>query len=66
MLRWIQSKNIYSTFKIHYQSRHQVAQNWLSLISWQYRLWSFQGRGTKLERFLAKNQLQSNEIIEFL
>ena len=29
---------------------------------WQYRLWSFQGRNTKLERFLAKNQLQSNEI----
>ena len=24
---------------------------------WQYRLWSFQGRDTKLERFLAKNQL---------
>jgi hypothetical protein len=24
---------------------------------WQYRLWSFQGSDTKLERFLAKNQL---------
>ena len=24
---------------------------------WQYRLWSFQGRDTKLERFLAINQL---------
>ena len=24
---------------------------------WQYRLWIFQGRDTKLERFLAKNQL---------
>ena len=24
---------------------------------WHYRLWSFQGRDTKLERFLAKNQL---------
>ena len=22
---------------------------------WQYRLWSFQTRGTKLERFLPKN-----------
>ena len=30
---------------------------------WQYRLWSFQGRDTKLERFVAKNQLMSNEII---
>ena len=29
------------------------------------RLWSLQGWDTKLERFLAKNQLQSNEIIEF-
>ena len=29
---------------------------------WQYRLWSFQGWDTKLERFLAKNQLCSNEI----
>ena len=27
-------------------------------------LWSFQDRDTKVERFLAKNQL-SNEIIEF-
>ena len=24
---------------------------------WQYRLWSFQGRDTKLEGFLAQNQL---------
>ena len=24
---------------------------------WQYRLWGFQGRDTKLERFLAKKQL---------
>ena len=32
---------------------------------WQYRLWNFQERYTKLERVLAKNQLQSNEIIEF-
>ena len=24
---------------------------------WHSRLWSFQGRDTKLERFLAKNQL---------
>ena len=26
-------------------------------ILWHYRLWNFQGRGTKLERFLPKNQL---------
>ena len=29
---------------------------------WHFRLWSFQGRDTKLESFLAKNQLYSNEI----
>ena len=32
---------------------------------WHSRLWSFQGRDTKLERFLAKNQLHSNEITKF-
>ena len=32
---------------------------------WHSRLWSFQGRDTKLERFLAKNQLYSNEIPKF-
>ena len=25
-------------------------------IVWQYRLWSFQGRDTELEKFVAKNQ----------
>ena len=29
---------------------------------WQYRLWILQARNTKLERFLAKNQLYSTEI----
>ena len=32
---------------------------------WHSRLWSFQGKDTKLERFLAKNQLYSNEITKF-
>ena len=32
---------------------------------WQYWLWTFQVRDTKLERFLAKNQLYSNEITKF-
>ena len=31
-------------------------------ILWHSQLWSFQGMDTKLERFLAKNQLYSNEI----
>ena len=37
----------------------------IGLILWQCRVWRLQGRDTKLERFLAKNQLESNEIIEF-
>ena len=32
---------------------------------WHFRLWSFQGRDTKLEKFSAKNQLYSNEITKF-
>ena len=32
---------------------------------WHSRLWSFQRRDTKLEKFLAKNQLYSNEITKF-
>ena len=34
------------------------------LTLWQYGLWSFQTGGTKLERFLPKNQ-HTKEIIEF-
>ena len=35
-------------------------------ILWQYRLWSFQAGGTKLEIFLPKNQpTYPKEIIEF-
>ena len=32
---------------------------------WHSQLWSFQGRDKKLERFLAENQLYSNEITKF-
>ena len=32
---------------------------------WQYRLWSFQERDTKLERFLAKNQLDKRKLSNF-
>ena len=34
----------------------------LMCLLWHSRLWSFQFRDTKLERFLAKNQLYSKEI----
>ena len=42
--------------------------HWIQFTSprlWQYRLWSFQGRDKKSERFLAINQLHSNEITKF-
>ena len=32
---------------------------------WQYRLWSFQGRDTKLERFLGKNQQDKRKLSNF-
>ena len=41
-------------------------QKMISIQLWQYRLWSFQTGGTKLERFLPKNQHKySKKIIEF-
>ena len=32
---------------------------------WQYGLWSFQTGGTKLERFLPKNQLTQRKLLNF-
>ena len=32
---------------------------------WQYGLWSFQARGTKLERFLNKNQHAQRKLLNF-
>ena len=32
---------------------------------WHYRLWSFQGRGTKLERFLHNNQHAQRKLLNF-
>ena len=32
---------------------------------WQYRLWSFQARGTKLERCLPKNQHTHRKLLNF-
>ena len=49
---------------------HNLSFSWRNISSWITRQnmhveWSFQERNTKLERCLAKNKLQSNEIIEF-
>ena len=32
---------------------------------WQYRFWSFQVGGTKLERFLPKNQHTQRKLLNF-
>ena len=32
---------------------------------WQYRMWSFQAGGTKLERFLHKNQQTKRKLLNF-
>ena len=32
---------------------------------WQYGLWSFQTRGTKLERFLHQNQYTQRKLLNF-
>ena len=32
---------------------------------WQYGLWSFQAGGTKLERFLPKNQNTQRKLLNF-
>ena len=45
-------------------SADQICQKPPLLHSWTGNR-SFQGRDTKLERFLAKNQLHSNEITKF-
>ena len=35
------------------------------LTLWQFRLWSFQGRDAKLERFLAKNNCSQMKSLDF-
>ena len=34
-------------------------------VIWQYGLWSFQAGGTKLERFLPKNQHNQRKLLNF-
>ena len=34
-------------------------------VVWQYRLWSFQAGGTKIERFLPKNQHTQKKLLNF-
>ena len=43
-------------------SSHQNSEDWRL---WQYGLWSFQTGGTKLERFLPKNQHTQRKLLNF-
>ena len=53
------------------QAIHQTKPHWVEFISkeasllWQYGLWSFQTGGTKLERFLPKNQHTQRKSLNF-
>ena len=51
---------------IHNSNHHHisVAISSCSLV-WQYGLWSFQTGGTKLERFLPKNQHTERKLLNF-
>ena len=57
------SHAILSSCKIHIKCIGMHVTYFCSI--WKYRLLSFQGKDTKLEMFLAKNQLYSNEIAKF-
>ena len=43
----------------------KISQHLLLLVVWQYGLWSFQTRSTKLERFLTKNQHTQRKLLNF-
>ena len=64
MVRYTKSTGFIEIIYLIFHKGVQIRYHDLPIL-WQYRLWGFQRRDTKLERFLAKNQLQSNEIIEF-
>ena len=58
----LQTQKLWVDYKTHIPACNSPCDyRWV----WHFWLWSFQGRDTKLERFLAKNQLYSNEITNF-
>ena len=61
---WPQSRGYASSHSFLEHIQHSRLSLLTSLL-WHFRLWSFLDRDTRLERFLAKNQLYSNEITRF-
>ena len=47
----------------HYQSDISTERSLCAV--WHYGLWSFQKGGTKLERFLLKNQITQRKLLNF-
>ena len=61
----IEGKNAVVYFQsMFYQSSWQITTNLTSAL-WKYGLWSFQTGGTKLERFLPKNQHTQRKFLNF-
>ena len=56
LLSFLQSNNILTQHKMSGFSISRL---------WQYGLWSFQAGGTKLERFLHKNQHTQRKLLNF-
>ena len=48
---------------IYWKKNSDIEASWYTL--WQYGLWSFQTGGTKLERFLPKNQHTQRKLLNF-
>ena len=59
---------MYDPLGLMYQPNIGVANTYTVLHKyrlWQYGLWSFQTGGTKLERFLSKNQQTQRKLLNF-
>ena len=67
-----QSKNVSKSIsieekqtKIQFKTVGTSSSLLLLTITWQYGLWSFQTGGTKLKRFLPKNQYAQRKLLNF-
>ena len=61
-----QADNLSEEIGLRVDRRVDKSLNTVSLYPiWQYGLWSFQTGGTKLERFLPKNQHTERKLLQF-
>ena len=52
----LKNENCHTSNTVHYILQYPI---------WQYGLWSFQAGGSKLERFLHKNQHTQRKLLNF-